>query len=121
MGALNTTVHVHDVPFSTNGDVKTVFGPGDDVPDWALAQMGPHCFEDGEHPKPELLTGKNAEAAAAAAPPADREPGTPPPMKGTGSGRDNWAAYADEVDVQAKGLKRDEIIAAISAAGHPVE
>lgn len=29
------------------------FGPGDkNIPDWALEQMGDHCFVDGRRPKP---------------------------------------------------------------------
>lgn len=45
MGALNTTVHV----LADDGSYA-VFGPGDDVPAWALDRIGEHCFEDGEKP-----------------------------------------------------------------------
>lgn len=44
-----------------------------------------------------------------------------PPQSGRGSSRDSWAAYAGSlgVDVDAES-SRDDIIAAIDAAGHPV-
>lgn len=48
MSALVSHVHV----FDDEGDTH-VFGPEDDVPEWAARKMGAHCFEDGEHPYPE--------------------------------------------------------------------
>jgi len=45
MGQLAYTVYVKDP--KTNEDVA--YGPdSDDIPGWALKQMGDHCFEDGQ-------------------------------------------------------------------------
>lgn len=47
MGALQYTVYVTDP--TTREPVP--FGPdSEDIPDWALEQMGDHCFVDGERP-----------------------------------------------------------------------
>lgn len=109
MAGLVGYVHVE----GPNG--MTAFGPGDEVPEWAARKMGAHCFEDGEHPYPE-----DPEPVQ---PPAD--PPTPvgaPPKAGPGSTKDAWTAYAAalEVDITACGT-RDEIVAAVAEAGHPVE
>ena len=81
------------------------FGPGDDLPDEVARQIGAHAFEDGVHPlgdKPAASDG-------------------PPPKAGAGSSADAWAAYADgKVDVPDD-AKRDEIIAALDAAGIATE
>lgn len=100
---LITSVHVHNY---TAGE-KNVFGPGDDVPEWAAVQMGAHCFEDGVHPFPNSTTGT-----------ADG----PPPQSGKGSSKDAWTDYAtaNGVDVDPDGT-RDDIIAACTAAGVPTE
>jgi hypothetical protein len=48
----------------------------------------------------------------------------PPPRAGAGSGTDAWKAYAASFDPPvevADDAKRDDIIAAIESAGHPVE
>jgi hypothetical protein len=48
----------------------------------------------------------------------------PPPRAGAGSGTDAWKAYAASFDPPvevAEDAKRDDVIAAIEAAGHPVE
>jgi hypothetical protein len=106
VGALIATVHVHEVP---QGESQRVFSPGDDVPEWAARQMGAHCFEDGEHPYPEVES-------------QDRPAGTPPAKAGRGSGRDNWIAYAAEQGVEIPdGANRDAIIQAIVDAGKPVD
>ena len=104
MGALITTVHVHDYPAGESN----IFGPGDDVPEWAAKQMGAHCFEDGKHPLGEAK--------------AERPAGTPPPKAGKGSAVAEWAAYAAEKGVEvAAGATRDAIVQAIVDAGHPVD
>jgi hypothetical protein len=53
MADLVSYVHVVD-----ENDNSVAFGPGDDVPAWAVKQMGAHCFEGGEHPAPEKPAGK---------------------------------------------------------------
>lgn len=94
-----------------------VFGPDDELPDWAVRQMGPHLFEDGKHP-----TGDYPGAEVRSRADTDREPGAIPPKGGPGSGRDAWASYANDVDVDVpSGASRDDIIAALEAAGKPTE
>lgn len=46
----------------------------------------------------------------------------PPPQSGRGSGTDAWVAYAASAGVDVPDdAGRDDIIAAVAAAGHPVE
>lgn len=47
----------------------------------------------------------------------------PPPMGGPGSGRDAWAAYASTqgVTVTDEMRSRDDVVAALKAAGKPTE
>ena len=113
MGALISTVHVHDYP--PGG--KNVFSPGDDVPEWAAKQMGAHCFEDVEHPYP-------ADGEKPADDSGDQPPdGSPPPMVGKGSNKEAWAAYAAAIEVDISGVPfaRDPIIKAIVDAGKSVD
>jgi len=85
------------------------FGPDDDVPEWAARKMGAHCFEDGEHPFPDE-------------PEEPSDSDGPPAKAGPKSSKEAWAAYAEQVGVDVSGAgSRDEIITAVSAAGHPVE
>lgn len=45
-----------------------------------------------------------------------------PPKGGAGSGVDAWKAYAAKLDVEvADDASRDDVIAALEAAGHPTE
>ena len=117
MAGLIAHVHVVD----DEGD-NHVFGPGDALPEWALARIGAHCFDGGEHPRPEL-----AEPVAHDAPKGTQEPGKAadseiPRKAGPGSGHDAWKAYAFAKGVELpEGSKRDEIIAALEAAGIPTE
>ena len=117
MAGLIAHVHVVD----DEGD-NHVFGPGDALPDWALARIGSHCFDGGEHPRPEL-----AEPVAHDAPKGTQEPGKPadseiPRKAGPGSSTDAWAAYAAKHGVAVDAdPKRDEIIAALEAANIPTE
>jgi hypothetical protein len=47
-----------------------------------------------------------------------RSDGAEPPRSGGGSGRDAWAAYAGELGINvADSMTRDDIIAAVDAAG----
>lgn len=100
MAKLNTTVYVMQ-----GGEVRG-FGPDDDVPEDVARQIGAHAWEDGEHPYPA----------------SGSEAGGPPPKAGAGSSVDAWAAYAADQGVEVpEDAKRDEIIAALEAAGKPVE
>lgn len=78
------------------------FRPGDPIPAEFADQLGEHVWtDDGQ--------------AAPAGP-------TPPPMGGAGSGIEAWIEYASLIGVDVDGLaKRDDIVAAIRDAGHPVE
>lgn len=82
-----------------------VFGPTDDVPKKYADQIGDHAWVD---------------APAAAGGAEDGE--GPPPQAGKGSSEAAWASYAagQGVDLPA-GAKRDDIIAALTTAGVPVE
>lgn len=42
---LTTYVHITD-----DTAMPHVFGPDDDLPDWAAERIGPHCFEGGVKP-----------------------------------------------------------------------
>lgn len=51
----------------------------------------------------------------------DDEGPNPPPQGGAGSGIEAWRAYADELGVEvAESATRDDIVAAVRKAGHPV-
>lgn len=108
MGALTTTVHVPD-----NDGGYTIFGPDDDLPDWAAARIGAHAFEDGDHPLPDSdYPGKPVSVEI------ERAPGSVPARKGPGSSRDAWADFANEKGQEvAAGASRDDIIAGLLAAG----
>lgn len=83
---------------------------GDEVPAWAKDQVGDHCFDADRDDADE-------------APELESEEGSGiPPKSGRGSGAKAWADYA-----QAHGLNvdedasKDDIIAALEAAGVPTE
>ncbi|GAA1714498.1 hypothetical protein [Brachybacterium phenoliresistens] len=47
---------------------------------------------------------------------------TPPPKAGKGSGPEAWRAYAEKVDVEVPAdASREDVIAAVDAAGKPTE
>jgi hypothetical protein len=93
-------VHVYD-----DGGVLHSFLPGQEVPDWAAKNMGPHCF----------ATSDEVDDAG------DVHDG-PPPQHGRGSGEDKWRAYAENHGVDVSAAEgRDDVIAALEAAGVPVE
>lgn len=100
MSELKYSVYVDD-PNEVGKSV--LFVPGDQVPDWAVPLItNPNCWVDGELPK-----AKDTETAADGA----------PPRAGKGSGRSEWAAYAESVGVVVdEDATRDEIIAAVDAA-----
>ncbi len=102
MGALNTTVHIED----EGGYV--VFGPGDDVPEYLARKIGAHCFEEDEHPYPDVDGDGET----------DRAFGEEPKRAGKGSGRDAWVSFASEKGLTvAEGTPRDQIIADLITDG----
>lgn len=168
--AEGVNVHLADAA----GEVHT-FLEGSEVPDWAMAKLGPHCFAedydpdvDGPPVAPDAAAaaeardkaqkaiaeanqtiaaslapaqsdvppvsppeGQEAAAAAAAAepaagegetgtPPADPQAsaGDPPPLGGTGSDRDSWAAYATALGLDPADKNRDEIVALVQSSGY---
>lgn len=102
---LRLTVYVAD----DAGDVHG-FGPGQEVPDWAAAQIvNPDAWADAP-----ADGGGSPEVPI---PPAPAVPADPPPKAGRGSSAAAWRAYAaGRVDV-TEGMGRDDIIAALDAAG----
>jgi hypothetical protein len=114
---LRTTVHIDG----------QAYGPGE-VPDEVAARISNPNVWDGEAPAvagsqvPEqpmspVLTGRQVAAATT----ADSADG-PPPRGGAGSGRDAWSAYAAASGVEVdEDATRDDIVAALDAAGVPTE
>ncbi len=98
-GKLATFVHV-------NG---SVYGPDDDVPaDVAALISNPKAW--AEQP-----AGAQQKAGAG----SESEI---PPKGGAGSGAEHWRAYAAKVDVEiADDASREDVIAALEAAGKPTE
>lgn len=96
MSRLVSYVHVNG-----DGGQPHVFGPDDEVPEWAARKMGPHCF-DGDHPYPD----------------ESRKSGTEPSRNGKGSSLDAWVAFAAENghDVDP-GTSRDQVIADLAILG----
>lgn len=110
MAELQSYVHVADEE-GRHG----VFGPGDEVPDWAAARVtNPKAWVDGVRP--------------AVAEPEPSDPGesgqsdadglVEPPRSGKGSGLDAWRAYAEKLewfDEIPADATREDIIASIDA------
>lgn len=92
---LNSTVWVRNES-GDGGDMFVSFGPdSESIPKWAAEQIGPHCYEQTD--------GDSAEE---------------PPRIGKGSGKEAWADFATEHDVEVtKDDTRDDIIAKLAAAG----
>lgn len=106
---LTSWVHVTDADGVSHG-----FGPDDTVPAWAAAKItNPQAWGEAD-PEPEV-----------APPPPPDPPGlVPPPMGGPGSGVTEWLTYAGSLDVEVpeeSRSKRDDVIAALRAAGKPVD
>lgn len=143
MGAyrLNTFVHAVERPNGQTEARSATFGPGDALPDWALAAISNPDVWDGAAPplpkEPESasttgpdaadelarLRARVAELEHAAAPDGGTEPSTSiPPRGGPGSGAPEWREYARGrgVDV-ADDASRDDVIAALDAAGIPTK
>lgn len=143
---LNTYVHAVEVDASgARTGREQVFGPDDDLNAeknaWALdaitnrdvwAGRKPPLREPAPAPEttatPADLAG---ELAALRAQIAELQAGRqtqdsgepkPPPTRGTGSGGEEWRAYARSVGVEvAEDASRDDVIAALAAAGKPTK
>jgi hypothetical protein len=103
MARLSTYVHVRD-----DRDELHVFGPDDEVPEWAAHKMGKHVFEGEEHPFPD----EDGDGET------DREAGQEPARAGKGSSRDAWVAFSAEQGHPVAGdVTRDQIVADLVAAG----
>lgn len=107
---LRSYVHVRD-----DKHVTHVFGPDDEIPAWAAEQItnpkawAPHPDDDQRQ-----SAGNGNGAAAGTEQPAT---GGRPPKVGTGSSREDWAAYAAAHDIEMPGnATKAEIIAAVEAA-----
>lgn len=100
MTTLNATTIVVD-PATRAGVVLAAGGP---VPSWATDQVGDHLLQVSSEVSDEV------------------SPEGPPPKAGKGSSREAWAEYADANDVgYGPDDGRDDIIAAVEAAGVPTE
>ena len=109
MAALVVHVSVRD-----DDGITHSFGPGDDIPAWARRKItNPKVWDevlDESDDEGEGLGGGGGVQ--------------PPPLAGPGSGRDQWAEYADQFGdkVQvSEDDKRDEIVAKLREAGVRVE
>ncbi len=95
-----------------------VFGPGDDVPEWAVEQIRrPDVWE-----VPPVAAAGETSFGSPLPPGGEPKPADgPPPQGGTGATRQRWAEYATSkgIDVEAD-WKREDIIAACELAGVPV-
>lgn len=127
--SLNTHVHVSD-----EHGTPHVFGPDDQLPDWAVEKIAnPKVWDDDGG----VQAAQTGQAEGPAAPPAtpdqpddaggesgggDRgELPEPPPRSGSGSGAAAWHRYAAAAGVPVgEDAGRDDVIAALEAAGVPV-
>jgi hypothetical protein len=112
MAKLNTTVHVDGV----------AYGPGKDIPAEVAAQITNPDVWDGDPPTPVETPAETPVETPAAndGKPAEDSSGIPP-KGGAGSGKDAWLVYAEGKVEVPEGATRDEIVAALEAAGIPTE
>lgn len=118
MARLAGFVHVRDADGAPH-----VFGPNDDVPDWARVKIrNPRAWVDGADPEPRPQapapdrTVRTDQQATQAVQPADAP--EPPPRGGRGSNAVAWRAYADAMGVQvAPDADRDDVIAELDERG----
>ncbi|MCB1287417.1 MAG: hypothetical protein KDB47_06920 [Mycobacterium sp.] len=109
------TLGQYAVHLTDEAGVLRSFLPGQEVPDWAAAQLGPHCFPPGQG-------GAGPTPAAVPEPVGGDTAAGPPPRSGKGSSESAWRRYADEHGVDVTSLEgRDDIIAACQEAGIAVE
>jgi hypothetical protein len=91
-----------------------VYGPeSEDIPDWAMEQMGDHCFEDVPgQPDPDAQLAEQSQAAAA----NEDGPGGEPPRAGRGSGLEAWTDYAVGLGIDVPDdASRDDVIELVDA------
>ena len=128
-GKLATFVHVAD-----DTGAMHVFGPDDKVPAWAASKItNPMAWKGGKVADPadeitrlrarlaELEKGQAKEPTPA---PPDAKPAASgiPPKGGAGSGAPAWREYAVSKGVEVSAdASRDDVIAALDAAGIPTE
>lgn len=119
---MNTLVAYVHVTHPDGGSVE--LAPGKPVPDWALPLISnPKAWAGGVVPE------VSGEPEPPHPPPTSTgddtvpDPVKIPPRRGTGSGRDAWAAYAaaNGIEVTDDLKSRDDIIAALELVGIPVE
>jgi hypothetical protein len=136
-GKLATYVHVAD-----EHEAMHVFGPGDDLPEWAARKIfNPKAWVDGKVPYPydesrertekarrlraqlaELEALNESSADAAPAKPAEPSGDGPPPKGGPGSGAPAWREYCRKHQVEvADDASREDCIDTLTSAGVPTE
>lgn len=106
-----------------DGDVPV--DAGSDVPEQALSPIltGASSAPTASEELAKVAAERDAALAELAALKSGQTSadGAPPPKGGPGSGREAWAAYATgKVEVSAE-MSRDDIVAALTAAGVPTE
>lgn len=161
MAAWKLNTHVHVVERDSAGGLtgrSGTFGPGGDVPEWAVVAItNPDVWESRgsrsalpapPDPKPgtddsqpttapggiadelaqlraelaELRASQGKTVTPADSPDATPAADGPPPKGGPGSGAPAWRDYAASKGVQvADDASRDDVIAALTAAGVPTE
>lgn len=130
--------HVAFHKYDDMGNVteSLTLGPKEARPDWVEEMLadGKHdhlYLEDDEDddddevstaaPNPDRHLGKKAKEPVQKAPTTEIVEGDAPPKGGPGSGRDAWEAYAKANGVVVgEDDNRDDIVAAVAAAGVPV-
>lgn len=139
---LNTYVHAVERPGVNSEGRSAMFGPGVDLPDWAIEAISNPDVWDGAapprpaDPDPAITTGPDvagelarlrarvAELESAAADDGT-EPASAtsiPPRGGPGSGAPEWREYARSRGVEvADDASREDVIAALEAAGKPTK
>jgi uncharacterized membrane protein len=136
MAQLNTYV-----PVSDSGGKSHLFGPGDEIPEWAVALItNPEVWvaeteesakakADAEQAAAAAAAAAEADAAAAAKAKADAANKLSiPPKGGPKATADAWAAYAKQ-EIASRGLQidipadasRGDIIDALTSAEIPTE
>ena len=116
-GWLATFVHVVDDEGETH-----ILGPEDDVPGWAAKRITNPKAWAGSPSLESAAGGGDGRKQGTSPSGSGAAPGGPPPKAGAGSGLEAWLAYAKDQGFDIDGEpKRDELIAALEAAGVPTE
>jgi hypothetical protein len=112
----------------------TLLAATGELPDWAIGLVGDHLLDHGgkvpakgdevAQLKARIaeLEQERAESGRSPADDPGNVPASVPPRSGPGSGADKWRAYAAGQGVQVdENASRDDVIAALTAAGKPTE